>query len=71
MLKELKPEVVDIHLQGWTILVTSRGGFDGVKIADALEAKGKNMMYLIVGDGTHRGIMALSNELIKVIQRLF
>jgi 6-phosphofructokinase 1 len=39
--KELKPEVVvNIHEQGGTILGTSRGGFDGPKIADALESKG-------------------------------
>ena len=64
--KELKPEVVvNIHEQGGTILGTSRGGFDGPKIADALESKGINMMYLIGGDGTHRGIMALSKELKK------
>lgn len=60
---ELTPTAVaDIHLQGGTILGTSRGGFDGVKIADTLEAKGINMMYIIGGDGTHRGILALSEE---------
>ncbi len=58
-------DVCNIHLQGGTILGTSRGGFDGPKIVEALNNKGINMMYLIGGDGTHRGIMALGNELKK------
>ncbi len=63
---ELNPkEVCNIHLQGGTILGTSRGGFDGPKIVDALTARGINMMFLIGGDGTHRGILALNNELKK------
>ncbi len=63
---ELNPEVVkSIHTQGGTILGTSRGGFDGEKIANALESKGINMMFCIGGDGTHRGIMALSEVLKK------
>jgi len=57
--------VADIHLQGGTILGTSRGGFDGVKITDSIEAKGINMIFSIGGDGTHRGIMALSKEFQK------
>lgn len=63
---ELTPlKVADIHLLGGTILGTSRGGFDGPKISDTLENKGINMMFAIGGDGTHRGIMALSAELKK------
>ena len=63
---ELTPKLVcDIHLQGGTILGTSRGGFDGPKIVEALKLKGVNMMYSIGGDGTHRGIMALGAELKK------
>jgi 6-phosphofructokinase 1 len=58
-------EVKDIHYMGGTILGTSRGGFDGEKIANALEKNGINMMFTIGGDGTHRGIMALSKELKK------
>lgn len=63
---ELTPEIVkSIHTQGGTILGTSRGGFDGEKIADSLEKKGINMVFCIGGDGTHRGIMALSEVLKK------
>src|ERR1035437_1327677 len=58
----LTPKIVkNIHKQGGTILGSSRGGFNADKILDGLVAKGINQVYLIGGDGTHRGI----NELIK------
>jgi 6-phosphofructokinase 1 len=63
---ELCPcNVKDIHTIGGTILGTSRGGFDGIKIVDALEKKGINMIFSIGGDGTHRGILAMSKEIEK------
>eukprot|EP00826_Nyctotherus_ovalis_P015146 TRINITY_DN14280_c0_g1_i10.p1 TRINITY_DN14280_c0_g1~~TRINITY_DN14280_c0_g1_i10.p1 ORF type:complete len:430 (+),score=121.74 TRINITY_DN14280_c0_g1_i10:197-1486(+) len=52
--------VQDLHTRGGTILGTSRGGFDGEKIADAVQAKGINQIYAIGGDGTHRGLLKLS-----------
>lgn len=52
--------VEDLHTRGGTILGTSRGGFDGEKIADAIQAKGINQIYAIGGDGTHRGLLRLS-----------
>jgi len=52
--------VQDLHTRGGTILGTSRGGFDGEKIADAVEAKGINQIFAIGGDGTHRGLLRLS-----------
>lgn len=59
---QLTPKVVkNIHKQGGTILGSSRGGFDADKILNGLMKKGVNQVYLIGGDGTHRGI----NELIK------
>jgi 6-phosphofructokinase 1 len=58
----LKPSTVkNIHKQGGTLLGSSRGGFDANKILDSIEARGINQVYIIGGDGTHRGI----NELIK------
>lgn len=57
----LKPnDVKEIHTQGGTTLGTSRGGFDGPKIAAAMKQKGINMAFFIGGDGTHRGIKALT-----------
>jgi len=59
---KLTPQVVkNIHKFGGTILGSSRGGFDKDKILNSLQEKGINMVYIIGGDGTHRGI----NELIK------
>lgn len=63
---ELTPDVVkEIHYQGGTILGSNRGGFDGGKISDYVTKKGVNMIFIIGGDGTHRGIKALSKEFQK------
>jgi 6-phosphofructokinase 1 len=63
---ELNPnKVKDIHTLGGTILGSSRGGFDGVKIVDTFVKKGINMIFSIGGDGTHRGILAMSKEIEK------
>jgi 6-phosphofructokinase 1 len=42
---------------GGTTLGSSRGGFDGKKIMDSVLEKGINQLYVIGGDGTHRGIL--------------
>ena len=56
----LTPEnVKGIQLKGGTILGSSRGGFDAPKMIQALKARGINQLYVIGGDGTHRGINAL------------
>lgn len=56
----LTPQVVkNLHKQGGTLLGSSRGGFDAKKILDSLTERGINQVYLIGGDGTHRGINAL------------
>jgi len=53
---ELTLEVVaDIHHQGGSILGSARGGFDVDVIINFLEANGINQLYVIGGDGTHRG----------------
>ncbi len=54
-----KKRVDNIQNQGGTILGSSRGGFDADKIIAALEDKKINQLYLIGGDGTHKGINAL------------
>ena len=58
---KLEPEdIKEIHLLGGTVLGTSRSGFDGEKIAKELISRDINMVFFIGGDGTHRGIKALS-----------
>jgi hypothetical protein len=53
---ELTPATVrHIHNQGGTILGSSRGGFDIDKIVDFIKKKNIRQLYVIGGDGTHRG----------------
>ena len=61
---KLNPEdVKEIHLLGGTVLGTSRSGFDGEAISKALIKNNINMVFIIGGDGTHRGIKELSKIL--------
>ena len=53
-------DVKEIHTQGGTVLGTSRGGFDGQRIAAEMLKRGINMGFFIGGDGTHRGIKELT-----------
>mmetsp|Transcript_15521 Transcript_15521/g.15092 ORF Transcript_15521/g.15092 Transcript_15521/m.15092 type:complete len:239 (+) Transcript_15521:335-1051(+) len=48
-----------IHKLGGTILGSSRGGFDSDKILEALTRHGINQVYIVGGDGTHKGIEEL------------
>jgi len=52
--------VEDIHHQGGTILRSSRGGFDIDKILNFLKTRDISQLYIIGGDGTHRGAYAIS-----------
>lgn len=61
---ELNNKNVDgIQNIGGTILGSSRGGFDGEKIVEAIMKKNINQLFMIGGDGTHRGIAALQDLL--------
>lgn len=60
---ELTPEVVShINEDGGTLLGTSRGQQDPVEIVDCLEQLGINQLFVIGGDGTLRGALAISKE---------
>ena len=53
---ELTPDVVDnIHHWGGTFLGSSRGGFDREKILKFIHDYKISQVYVIGGDGTHRG----------------
>jgi 6-phosphofructokinase 1 len=55
----LTNEIVEnIHHEGGTILRSSRGGFDINKIIDFLKGHDISQLYVIGGDGTHRGAYA-------------
>jgi 6-phosphofructokinase len=51
-----------IHRRGGTILGSSRGGHDLDKIMEKLIEKGVNQVYVIGGDGTHKGANLISKE---------
>lgn len=58
--KVLTPDNVSgIHEAGGTVLGSSRGGFDLDKILESCEKNNINMVFLVGGDGTHRGALAL------------
>ncbi|KAJ8751029.1 hypothetical protein K2173_016210 [Erythroxylum novogranatense] len=59
----LTPKVVnDIHKRGGTVLGTSRGGHDTVKIVDSIQDRGINQVYVIGGDGTQKGVSVIFEE---------
>ncbi len=65
-LKEIPKRILavkDLHTKGGTVLGSSRGGFDAERVIASLQKHGINQLYAIGGDGTHRGLLALSKVL--------
>jgi 6-phosphofructokinase 1 len=59
----LTPELVDgIHLQGGTILGTSRGPVDKARAVENLIRRRVNILFTIGGDGTQRGAREFFEE---------
>ena len=62
----LEPDVVkDIHLQGGTVLGTSRGSQEASAMVDTLERLGINALFVVGGDGTIRGAMTIVAEIAR------
>ncbi len=62
----LSEERVDrIHLQGGTVLGTSRGAQPVEVMADFLEAQNIDLLFCIGGDGTQRGTHAIAQEIAR------
>eukprot|EP00188_Purpureofilum_apyrenoidigerum_P002206 Plantae.Rhodophyta-Purpureofilum_apyrenoidigerum.ctg23418.p1 GENE.Plantae.Rhodophyta-Purpureofilum_apyrenoidigerum.ctg23418~~Plantae.Rhodophyta-Purpureofilum_apyrenoidigerum.ctg23418.p1 ORF type:complete len:585 (-),score=101.98 Plantae.Rhodophyta-Purpureofilum_apyrenoidigerum.ctg23418:359-1987(-) len=62
-LRRLTKEIVNgIHYKGGTFLGSSRGGHDTNKIVDAIEKNGFRQVYIIGGDGSHRGALKIFEE---------
>jgi len=60
---KLTPErVQNINKLGGSILGSSRGGFDLEKIVEAIEHFGFNQVYIIGGDGTHKGALRIAQR---------
>ncbi len=63
---ELNTRVVtDIHEQGGSILGSSRGNQDPTKMVEHLVTLGINIIFIIGGDGSMRGALAISREVEK------
>ncbi len=58
-------EVVDIYQMGGTILGSSRGAHTPAELVDGLERLGVQVLFAIGGDGTLRGVDALSREIAR------
>ena len=62
----LTPEIVDtIHHQGGTFLRSARGGFNADNIIGWCLRWNVNQIYVVGGDGTHRGANVLFEEISK------
>ena len=57
--------VENIHHEGGTILRSGRGGFDIDKILQFIQERDIQQLYVIGGDGTHRGAYAISKACIE------
>ena len=65
----LTPELVeDIHHRGGTVLSSSRGGFDLEKILGFIEKMNIKQLYVIGGDGTHRGAFRIHEGCIEKVR---
>lgn len=61
---ELSTDMVEsIHKLGGSILGSSRGGFDLVRIVDAIETRKIDQVYVIGGDGTIMGCAKIYHEI--------
>ncbi|CAB1107423.1 unnamed protein product [Ectocarpus sp. CCAP 1310/34] len=61
--KEMSVKDVElIQHEGGSILGSARGGFDLDKIIDFINKKKINQLYIIGGDGTHRGAVRIATE---------
>jgi len=63
---ELSPEIVDdIHLQGGSVLGSSRGDQDVSEMVNTLERNNINILFCIGGDGTFKGAHQIYEEITK------
>ena len=63
---KLTPDIVEsIHHEGGSILKTSRGGLDVDKVIEFLTKNHISHLYIVGGDGTHRGAYKIHQECSK------
>lgn len=65
-LLELTPDIVkDIHTSGGSILSSSRGLQDSAEMVNTLRRMNVDILFCIGGDGTMRGAVAITEEIMK------
>jgi 6-phosphofructokinase 1 len=57
--------VENVHHDGGTFLKTSRGGFDIQAIMDFIQSHDIQQLYIVGGDGTHRGAYNIHQECVR------
>ncbi len=62
-------ELTHVYARG-TVLGSARGGFDAEVILSKLKEWGVSMLFIIGGDGTHRGAHKLQLEIARWIMRI-
>lgn len=60
-----KTRVENLHLEGGTLLASSRGAPSVSEMVDTLQRRGVNMLFAIGGDGTLRGASAIAAEIAR------
>ena len=60
--KLTRKKVQNIHLEGGSVLGTSRGGGDVKRIVDSIIERGINALFVLGGNGTHAGADAIYQE---------
>jgi 6-phosphofructokinase 1 len=60
--KLTRKNVQNIHLEGGSVLGTSRGGGDVKRIVDSIMERGINALFVLGGNGTHAGADAIYQE---------
>jgi 6-phosphofructokinase 1 len=63
--KLTRKRVQNIHLEGGSVLGTSRGGGDVKRIVDSIIARGINALFVLGGNGTHAGADAIYQECVR------
>ncbi|KAK9713109.1 hypothetical protein RND81_06G003300 [Saponaria officinalis] len=62
--------VQNIHLSGGSLLGVSRGGPTVKEIVDSMEERGTNMLFVLGGNGTHAGAVAIHDECRKRLMKV-
>jgi 6-phosphofructokinase 1 len=64
---KLTPKYVEeMHLKGGSFLISDRGNPPHIEMAKMYKAKGITHVYIIGGDGTHKGVMQTYEQMLNI-----